>query len=338
LKFSLCLIINLVTGLKTSELQSLMSEENAVTTHLTVSGSGILKMSDGTIIPFSGSFEIKSSENLILTTGLFESKSSSTNQNPEKNPLPEQTVIPEQQATDHVVTDEKTATIKEIETKECTEFIRGRKTQYISDFWPDIPKEKGRSRIIYDLLPSLTATPELLEKNYQHTYSSRFPGVFTPCEKDLSVLSPTEQFHMGRHWQSLLDGDRRKWTPESLNKLTLVQIANIAIEFRGRLSTGFFRMVKGMKNPTIRARNQAILQNVDIIECRGNKCRISFFHGGNAHCVSCFGNLNPEDVARNPYPEFLYPEGETINCHGRRCGFVNHGYYFCESCCGFADD
>lgn len=222
-----------------------------------------------------------------------------------------------------------------IECDNYPEFIRGRKVQFISDYWPDVPKIKGRANVVRKLLPELTSTPENLEKNFTHTITNISKklcySMDIVCTLDLSRLTPEQQFSLGRDYQFLIDTDKRKWLFTTINKLTIEEIMDESIKLRRRLEEGFFKLIKKKKRPN---KIRDIFNCVTIIECKGDKCRIHFLDGTNTHCESCYDKLTLDIVAENPYPKKVdnYSR-QTIHCNGRKCR-LNDDTYYCASCYG----
>ena len=186
---------------------------------------------------------------------------------------------------------------------QCKGFILGRKAQFISDYYPLVSRDKGRASKMSKLLPSLIANNAEIKDNYylcMHS-SKKIPNLDSYFHPNLDKYNAIDQYKLGRDYQFLQDSNCVKG---NLDLLTPDQIKEQAASFRAKLNEGYFNLRKN------RQEFQDTLDQVDIVECRGDKCRINFEDGNNEHCESCYSDLTIEAIARS--------------LHGKN---HNNGYY-----------
>lgn len=86
-------------------------------------------------------------------------------------------------------------------------------------------------------------------------------------------------------------------------------------------------------------------EDSNIIDCRGDKCRISYAHGANVHCTACYGELNLEHIKERRLNakegRLTYRDSpEMIRCNGNKCRIhIGDGRgLHCLSCFGELPD
>jgi hypothetical protein len=84
-------------------------------------------------------------------------------------------------------------------------------------------------------------------------------------------------------------------------------------------------------------KTQIYYNNVSIIECGGDKCRLHANHFTGIHCESCYGDLfeiEPEEIDEDLIEKHKNSSVTTFECHGSKCRIHgdNGSGFHCESC------
>lgn len=236
------------------------------------------------------------------------------------------------------------------------DFIRGRKVQLILDRWsPNGRLESGRAAKMLQLLPELISTETKINSNVDKILTlsrSKFNNkmrkqkgtkmnkeIIRADLRDCNVISScplhhqqqsssSEQFELGKDWQFLLDTNHKKYSNNSLSEFNIKEIRETARRLRQRVVNGYHKY-------------EDILNKIDIIHCRGSRCRVEYKDGYGIHCEDCYPELSLDDIRRDPNPNpnpNRQREIKYIQCNGSKCRIHkndNRGLH-CSSC--FGDD
>ena len=153
----------------------------------------------------------------------------------------------------------------------------------------------------------------------------KFNNLFKYVE-DLSELTPTQQFVLGRNYQFLINYDSKIYRITYVNRMNIKEISDKA---------GYLRRItlNQTKSPRKRRSDDSLLlSSVKIVKCKKRECNITYMDGRNTHCEDCNGKLSEEIVLKNHYLPNKY-EGlkQLFNCYGNCC-MLNDGDFCCGDC------